>query len=264
MIGYGPSLVVEILQKYLTSLPTEIAISELEKHKDKLDQYHRHVFLSTVYAQSGFCVFSAIDTEKRQIIGVSITDPFEKNLMIYNSTFEFEVLQKIYRELFNTKVEFLKSGITRLPFQHKVLAVFGDGDFLQKEMLKEKIYGVENLSFCQKINQQHFEKLRRLNEKKIDFAMIYPLDEYIVCILTMPEYMNKDHASLLSEISRIYRKKYGAAYQGNVDKIKKLSSVLSAFVVSYEDFLKGFDVEKSCLELCEKIKKAYKYVIDLA
>ncbi len=264
MIEYGPILAVQILKKYINLLPVEVGVAELEKYREKLDQYHRHIFLSTVYVQNGFCVFSAVDTEKRKIMGICISDPFEKNLAIYSSSVDCEVLQKAHSELFGKKAEFCKSGITRLPFQYRVLAVVGDEDFLSKEMLKEKIYGLENLSFCQKIDQEHFEKLCRLNEKKVDFAVIYPLDEYIVCILTMPEYVDKDHVSLLSEISRIYRKKYGAPYQGNVGKIKKLTSVLSAFVVSYEDFLKGFDIEKNCLELCQKIKKAYRCVIDLA
>jgi len=263
VIGYGPVSTVEILRKYTDLLPTEGAIAELEKHREKLDQYHRHVFLSTAFKQSGFCVFSAIDTTGRRIVGISISDPFEKNLAIYSSSVQVDVLQKIYGELFGGRAESFKSGITRLPFQYKVLSAVGDDDFLQREILKEKVYGVQNLSFCEKIDQSDFEKLHKLNEKKIDFAVVYLLDEYIVCILTMPENLDRDHAPLLSEISRIYRKRYGAPYQGNVGKIKKLSSVLSTFVVSYEDFLNGYDIEKNCLELCGKVRKAYKFVISL-
>lgn len=264
MIRYGPTLVVQTLESYLSLLPIRVSIEELEKYKEKLDQYHRHVFLSAAYCEGNFCVFSAIDTAGRKLIGVSICDPFEKNLAIYNSSVEYDFFHKIYSDLFGKKVEVFKSGITRLPFQYKVLAVVGDDDFLQKEILKEKVYGAQNLTFSQKIDQKHFDKLCSLNEKRVDFAVIYPLDEYIVCILTMPDDIDKNHAPLLSEISRIYKQRYGATYQGNVEKIKKFSSVLSTFVFSYEDFLKDIDVEKSCLELCQKIRKAYKHVIDLA
>lgn len=264
MIGYGPTLVVQQLKESLDRLPVQASVSELERYKEKLDQYHRHIFLSTAFSKDSFCVFSAIDTAGRRVVGLSISDPFEKNLVIYSSPIEHDVLNTVYKNVFGKGVQFFKSGIVRLPFQYKVIAVVGDDDFVQREILKEKVYGIQNLSFSQSIDQEYFDKLCRLNQKKVDFAVIYPLDEYIVCILTMPEHIDKDYAPLLSEISRIYKRKYGPAYQGNVERIKRLNSVLSAFVVSYENFLKGFDIEKNCLELCQKIKKAYKCVIDLS
>lgn len=264
MIGYGPTLVVQELEKCLNHLPVQASVKELEKYKEKLDQYHRHVFLSAVFSKDGFFIFSAIDTAGRRVVGLSIADPFEKNLAIYSSSVEHDVLRNVYKNLFDKEAPFCKSGIVRLPIHYKALAIVGDEDFLQKEILKEKVYGLQNLSFSQNIDQEHFDKLCRLNQKKIDFAVVYPMDEYILCVLTMPEYIDKDYAPLLSEISRIYKKKYGSPYQGNVEKIKRLNSVLGAFVVPYEVFLKGFDVEKNCLELCQKIKKAHRCVIDLS
>ncbi|MEJ5228714.1 MAG: DUF4895 domain-containing protein [Pseudothermotoga sp.] len=263
MKAIGPDQIVEILKENIEKLPAERAVFELEKYRERLDQYQRHIFLSVVSSEENFSLFSMIDTEGRYALGLSIVDPFEKNLMIYSSTLDCDLLEKLYKNLFGVEPDSVKSGIIRLPFQSKVLTIVGVEELLHREILKEKVYGTENLSFAARIDQETFERLRVLNGKRIDFCTVHLLNDHIVCVLTMPEEFNPDHAPLLAEISRIYRKRYGVPYQGNVGKLKRFSSILTAFLISYESFLNGHDVEQSCTELCTKVRKAYKCIIDL-
>jgi hypothetical protein len=258
--GLGP---FEKLVRCYENLQTEPAFEQLEFYKEKLDQYHKHVLLSTVGAENNFYVFSFVDSSKRRVVGVSIANPFEKNLFIYNSDLEPSCLKEVYFELFEKAPQFMRSGIIRLPFQSRVLSVVGDDDLLEKEILKEKVYGSENLSFAKKIDQRIFDRFCELNAKEIDFARIYFLSDYAVCILVLPDDIDTQYAPLLSEISRIYRKRYGAVYQGNFGKFKRFSSILTAFVIEYNEILKGRDVEKDCLELCEKIRSAYRCIMNL-
>ncbi len=263
MKAIGPDHIIKTLKENIKELSVEEAVFELEGYRERLDQYQRHVFLSVASSQENFSLFSIIDTEGRYALGLSIVDPFEKNLMIYSSTVDCELLEKLYQHLFSVKPDFVKSGIIRLPFQSKVLAVVGVEELLHREILKEKVYGTENFSFAERIDQEDFENLRTLNGKKIDFCTVHLLNDHIVCVLTLPEEFNPDHAPLLAEISRMYRKRYGVPYQGNVGKLKRSSSILTAFLVSYESFLNGYDVEQSCAELCIRVRKAYKCIIDL-
>ncbi len=263
MTSFGPENLTKLLSSYLSKIEVSESLAFLNNHKEKLDQYHRHVFLSSVWKENEFAVFSMVDTSGRRVLGISLTNPFEKNLSLYNAPLHDSLLTEIFVKLFEIQPQFSKAAVVRLPFQSRVLAVVGETDFLEKEILKEKVHGFCNFLFAQKITPEVYAKFRYWNGKKVDFAEIHLLNDFVACVLSSPKGIDQDHIPLLSEIARIYRPKYGNAYQGNVGKFGN-HPILTVFAVDYEQLLKEMDLEKRCSEFCRKILQAYELVIKLA
>ncbi len=260
MIAFGAQGVLRILSEYLPSVDTSQSLQFLKGHSEKLDQFHRHVVLSAAWKENTFCVFSLVDTSGRKSLGLCLTNPFEKNLSLFTCPKTDPVVQEAFVKLFNTKPEFLKSAIVRLPFQNKVLAVVGERDFLEKEILKEKVLSLSNFLFAQRITDEIYSKLHSWNGSKVKFAEMHLLDDFAACVLRIPDNVDADHVSLLSEIARVYRPKYGDPYQGNMVRFKDLP-ILTIFSVDYDSLLTTMDLDKRCQEFCEKILRAYQCVI---
>lgn len=233
-----------------------------QKHKERLDQFHRHAVLSAVWKENHFSVFSLIDIYGRKILGISLSNPFEKNLSLYSTSNVDFLLSEIFSKLFDQQPQFQKSAVIKLPFQSKAIAVVGEDEFLEKEIFKEKIHSLSFFTFASKINEELYEKFRRWNGKKVDFAQIHLFDDFATCVITIPKSAPLDHASLLAEIARVYRPMYGQAYQGNVKRFGN-SPILTIFTVDYNQLLEGLDLEAKCSQMCSKILKAYDCVISL-
>jgi len=259
MIYIGADSIKEKLKK-LSDLDVLSCLSELKKHKDKLDEYYRHIHLTAISAERSLSLFLCVDTKGRKIFGLSIQNPLERNSPIYVSKVRVPGLNEVCEKLLG-EGGIQKGGIVRLPLDVRCLAVAGDDDFLRKEIFKEKVYGVTRLSFAEQVDDRLFDKLVRIHGASFDFAKTYLTNDYILCVLFPPHDINKEHFVLLAEIAGLVRNEMGLSIPTSVKPMMGHKKVLSSFAVSYEEVIDGLNVQKICQMFCDKVRRGYKSVI---
>lgn len=259
-MSLGPRHVVDKLCKVFERFETNQLLSQMEELKERLDQYHRHVVLVSVGGINNFYLFGAVDHFGRKLVGLSIANPFERNLPIYLLQSQLD-LSDIYKELLSVQQQFQRCGIVKLPLNFKALCVVGDEDFLGKEIFKEKVYGERRLSFAEIVDELVYDKLKTLNGSTIDLVGIHLLDEGILCLVKVPNDIEKSHISLLAEIAQVLKGKYASTCEAKYQSVASASPILTSLCFRYEQFFKGFDVENFCRDFSSKLMKAYKCVL---
>lgn len=259
-MSLGPKSVVAKLCKVFERFETNQLLSQMEELKERLDQYHRHVVLVSVGDTNNFYLFGAVDHLGRKLVGLSIANPFERNLPIYLLQSQLD-LSDTYRELLGVQPQFQRCGIVKLPLNFKALCVAGDEDFLGKELFKEKVYGERRLSFAEIVDELVYDKLKILNGSTIDLVGIRLLDEGILCLIKVPNDVEKSHISLLAEIAQVLKGKYASTCEAKYQSIASASPILTSLCFGYEQFFKGFDVESFCYDFSSKLKRAYECVL---
>jgi len=259
MIYIGADSIKEKLKK-LSDLDVLNSVLELRKHKDKLDEYHRHAHLTAVSTEKSLSLFLCVDTKGRKIFGLSIQNPLERNSPIYVSKVRIPGLNEMCEKLL-AEGGSQKGGIVRLPIDVRCLAVAGDDDFLRKEIFKEKVYGVARLSFAEKVDDKLFDELVRIHGASFDFAKTYLTNDYILCILFPPHDIDKEHFVLLAEIAGLVRNEMGLSIPASVKPVMGHKKVLSSFAVPYEDVIDGLNVQEICRTFCDKVRRGYRSLI---
>ncbi|KAF2957988.1 hypothetical protein AS159_06265 [Thermotoga sp. Ku-13t] len=260
MVSVGPASVANELKRVLERFEVSDFLVQMEAFREKLDQYHRHVVLFSAGRSENFHLFVAVDHLGRRAVGLSIVNPFEKNLPIYSLKSRVEV-EDVYERLFSVGPTFHRCGIVRLPFGFKMICGVGDEDFLGKEIFKEKIYGERKLSFAELVDESIYGQLLSLNNSSIDLMTVRLLDEGILCLLRAPEDVDRSHVPLLAEIAQLLKSKYRFACKAKYQSINFTSPVLASVCIEYERLFSGFDVKSFCHELSKKLMEAYWCVI---
>ncbi|MCS7174225.1 DUF4895 domain-containing protein [Pseudothermotoga sp.] len=259
-MNFGPKSITNKLSKALEKIEVSKLLSQMENLKEKLDQYHKHVVLASVGEVHGFYLFGAVDHLGRKLAGLSISNPFERNLPIYVLQQQVSFAE-IYEELFGIQPQFHRCGIVKLPLNFKAICVVGDEDFLGKEIFKEKVYGEKKLSFAEIIDELIYNKLKALNSSTIGLIKIRLLDEGILCLVEVPKDIDRSHVPLLAEIAHILKGRYTFTCRTKYQSIVSAAPVLTSLCIDYEHFLRGFDVGAFCQEFSNKLMKAYECVL---
>uniref|UniRef100_A0A832MNR1 DUF4895 domain-containing protein n=1 Tax=Pseudothermotoga hypogea TaxID=57487 RepID=A0A832MNR1_9THEM len=260
MVSLGSSEVVDHLRRVLERIDANQLLSHMEVFKEKLDQYHRHALLFCTGNPDNFHLFVAVDHLARRMVGVSIVNPFEKNLPIYSLQLTVPI-DDVYEKLFSVQSNYHKCGIVRLPFNFKMISGLGDEDFLAKEIFKEKVYGERKLSFAELINDSIYKQLVSLNNSSIDLMTIRLLDEGILCLLRAPNEVERSRVPLLAEIAQILKSRYRFACEAKFKSITSTSPILTSVCIEYDKFFSGFDVQTFCHEFSRKLMQAYECVV---
>ncbi|RKX48513.1 MAG: hypothetical protein DRP25_07355, partial [Thermotoga sp.] len=101
----GPDDVGTILAKYVDRIDSKKSLNVLKGLEDKLDTYHRHVFLERVLPESSLPVSLMVNAKGRIIIFISLSDPFKVSSAIYRSEgFHLNVLKEVVEDLFKETV----------------------------------------------------------------------------------------------------------------------------------------------------------------
>jgi len=260
LVNLGPSEVLNQLKNVFERIDAKEFLSHMEAFKEKLDQYHRHVVLLSTGNPDNFHLFVAVDHLGRRTVGVSIVNPFEKNLPIYSLQLRVK-LDDVYEKIFSIQPNFHKCGIVRLPLNFKMVCGLGDEDFLAKEIFKEKVYGERKLSFAEFVNDSIYKRLVSLNNSSIDLVTIRLLDEGILCLFKAPNEVDRSHVPLLAEMAQLLKSKYKFACEAKYKSITSTSPILTSLCIEYDKFLAGFDVQAFCHEFSRKLIQAYECVV---
>jgi len=259
-VSLGPKSVADKLHKIFERFETNQLLSQMEGLREKLDQYHRHVILVSVGDINNFYLFGAVDHFGRKLVGLSIANPFERNSPIYVLKSQLDLVST-YEELLGVRAQFQRCGIVRLPLNFKALCVVGDEDFLGKEIFKEKVYGERRLSFSEIIDEAVYNKLKTLNGSMVDLVKVQLLDEGILCLVKVPNGVEKSHISLLAEIAQVLKGRYASTCEAKYQSVASASPVLTSLCFGYEQFFKGFDVENFCRDFSNKLMRAYECIL---
>lgn len=259
-MSFGPRSIVDKLCKIFERIETNQLLSQMEKLKERLDQYHRHVVLVSVGDIDNFYLFGAVDHFGRKLVGLSIANPFERNLPIYVLQIQLDLVS-IYGELLGARAQFQRCGIVKLPLNFKALCVVGDEDFLGKEIFKEKVYGERRLSFAEIVDEPVYNKLKTLNGSTIDLVKVQMLDEGILCLVKVPGGIDESHVPLLAEIAQVLKGRYPSTCEAKYRSIVSASPVLTSLCFEYDQFLRGFDVESFCREFSSKLMRTYECIL---
>lgn len=262
MVSFGPERVVNQLKRVVERPNVQEFLSNMERFKEKLDQYHRHVVLFSTGNLDSFHLFVAVDHLGRKTIGVSIVNPFEKNLAIYTLPLRVQ-MDDVYEEMFNVQPGVHRCGIVKLPLNFKMVCGLGDEDFLGKEIFKERVYGERKLSFAELVDSSTYERLVSLNNATVDLVTIRLLDEGILCLARAPSDADKTHVPLLAEIAQLLKSRYKFSCEVRYKNIVASSPILTSVCIDYEKFLSGFDVQDFCREFSKKLKQAYECILRL-
>ncbi|HBT40041.1 MAG: Uncharacterized protein XD58_0293 [Thermotoga sp. 50_1627] len=260
MVSLGSSEVVDQLRPVFERIDANQLLSHMEVFREKLDQYHRHALLFCTGNPDSFHLFVAVDHLGRRMVGVSIVNPFEKNLPIYSLQLKVPI-DDVYEKLFSVQSNHHKCGIVRLPLNFKMISGLGDEDFLAKEIFKEKIYGERKLSFAELINDSIYKKLLSLNNSSVDLITVRLLDEGILCLLRAPNEVERSHVPLLAEMAQIIKSRYRFTCEARYKNISSTSPILTSVCIEYDKFFSSFDVQAFCREFSRKLMQAYECVI---
>ena len=205
MVYYGPEKLKKICE---VSLPKKGFLLEfLHSYKDKLDVFHKHLILVSVYSPNNFVVVVGANPDGKVIYGVTISNPFEKTPSLYKiKDFYDEELANLYDVIFSSsKIPKMQAGILRFPIQTHFLAVGGDKSLVSKEMFNEEVSGKTWLNFAKKIDDKLYNKIKELSNGQIDFLKSFITDDGIYFVgISSGRYRN-----LYAEFFSILRNKYG-------------------------------------------------------
>lgn len=205
MVYYGPEKLKKISE---ISLPKkEFLLEFLHSYKDKLDVFHKHLILVSVYSPNNFVLVVGVNPNGKIIYGITISNPFEKTPSLYMlKDFYDEGLANFYDVvLSNSRIPKMQAGILRFPIQTHFLAIGGDKSFVSKEMFNEEVTGKTWLNFAKKIDDKIYDKIIKLSNGQIDFLKSFITDDGIYFVgINDGKFRN-----LYAEFFSILRKKYG-------------------------------------------------------
>lgn len=256
----GPDNLGKILAKYMEKIDPQKPLNVLKDLKNKLDTYHRHVFLERVLTESSLPLSLMVNVKGKALFFISLSDPFKVSPVIYRSKgFYLKVLEEVVEDLFKETLRDHSAGIFRLPIRTKFLSVFGDDEWIKKELLKESIKGEEFLGYARKISNDSFQKIINLLKHKHPSYDVIIDDNGVHVFLKKPDWVGEE-VSLVHEMAVFLRKRYG------FPKTKFSGIPFKTFLsmsFSLEDFLKEEDFSGKIERFLDKLKKVYEYFVSL-
>lgn len=205
MVYYGPEKLKKISE---ISLPQkEYLLEFLHSYKDKLDVFHKHLILISIYNQDNFALVIGSNPEGKIIYGVTLANPFERTTSLYKiKDFYDEALANFYDVIFkSSKIPKIQAGILKFPIQTHFLAVGGDKSLVSKEMFNEEVTGKTWLNFAKKVDDELFEKINTLSNGQIDFLKSFVTDDGVYFVgIGSGKFRN-----LYAEFFSVLRNKYG-------------------------------------------------------
>ncbi|RKX39009.1 MAG: hypothetical protein DRP23_05705, partial [Thermotogae bacterium] len=205
----GPDDVGTILAKYVDRIDSKKSLNVLKGLEDKLDTYHRHVFLERVLPESSLPVSLMVNAKGRIIIFISLSDPFKVSSAIYRSEgFHLNVLKEVVEDLFKETVTAHDAGIFRLPIKTRFLSIFGDDEWIKKELLRECVKSEEYFGYAKKVSSDDFKKILDILKHKNPSYDVLIDDDGVHVFLKKPEWVGEE-TSLVHEMAVFLRRKYG-------------------------------------------------------
>ncbi len=218
----GPEFLTKKLEKVRSALSSLVGTSVefINTHRERIEVFHRsaviHVF------SCGFPVVFCVNSEGQTIAGVVLSDPFTKAPSAYRMKLDSSKILEDFEKTFGESPSSFRSGIFDFPPKTRFIAVDGQDEWLEKELLLEEVKGKKLLSFAKEVDKKSYRKLEQLNGGKIS-EMTYSKvdDEGVHLAVLMPEGFNPSHAPLLSEMAKIIREKMNLS----PSKLSKLPSL---------------------------------------
>ncbi|SHH29561.1 DUF4895 domain-containing protein [Thermosipho atlanticus] len=204
MVYYGPEKLKKICE---IDLPDEEYLIEfLYNYKEKLDVFHKHLILISIYLQNNFTLVVGSNPENKVIYGVTISNPFERTPSLYKiKDYYNEELANFYNTIFeSSKIPKVQAGILRFPIQTHFLAVGGDKTLVSKEMFNEEVTGKPWLNFAKKVDNKMYEKIIELSNGHIDFLRSFVTDDGVYFV----GLNDGDFRNLYAEFFSFLRNKY--------------------------------------------------------
>ena len=245
------------MKEDLASLLKDFTLANpLKEYEEKLDNVHLHVFVLRIKKHRFPALFLMINASDRKLLNLSVEDPFDREPCIYRISMGIpDTLLSFYRRLFG-EVDSVSSGIFRMPLRVKVLRSAGDKTWLRKIFLQERVKGEEFFLFQERISNGNLQKLFDLLNSGLKLIL---KNEGIDVFLDLPEWVERDHVSLLHEIGVLLRKKENIQPAQNPEERTFLS-----LRIGYDRFFEeDFDLKSFVESFLDRLKKIYEATISM-
>ncbi|HDG61685.1 MAG: hypothetical protein B5M49_02040 [Thermotoga sp. 4484_232] len=254
----GPDDVGTILAKYVDRIDSKKSLNVLKGLEDKLDTYHRHVFLERVLPESSLPVSLMVNAKGRIIIFISLSDPFKVSSAIYRSEgFHLNVLKEVVEDLFKETVTAHDAGIFRLPIKTRFLSIFGDDEWIKKELLRECVKSEEYFGYAKKVSSDDFKKILDILKHKNPSYDVLIDDDGVHVFLKKPEWVGEE-TSLVHEMAVFLRRKYGFP-QTRFSGVPFKAFLSMSF--NLEEVLKEEDFSNRIESFLRKLRGAYEHFV---
>ena len=254
----GPDDVGTILAKYVDRIDSKKSLNVLKGLEDKLDTYHRHVFLERVLPESSLPVSLMVNAKGRIIIFISLSDPFKVSSAIYRSEgFHLNVLKEVVEDLFKETVTAHDAGIFRLPIKTRFLSIFGDDEWIKKELLRECVKSEEYFGYAKKVSSDDFKKILDILKHKNPSYDVLIDDDGVHVFLKKPEWAGEE-TSLVHEMAVFLRRKYGFP-QTRFSGVPFKAFLSMSF--NLEEVLKEEDFSNRIESFLRKLRGAYEHFV---
>ena len=254
----GPDDVGTILAKYVDRIDSKKSLNVLKGLEDKLDTYHRHVFLERVLPESSLPVSLMVNAKGRIIIFISLSDPFKVSSAIYRSEgFHLNVLKEVVEDLFKEAVTAHDAGIFRLPIKTRFLSIFGDDEWIKKELLRECVKSEEYFGYAKKVSSDDFKKILGILKHKNPSYDVLIDDDGVHVFLKKPEWVGEE-TSLVHEMAVFLRRKYGFP-QTRFSGVPFKAFLSMSF--NLEEVLKEEDFSNRIESFLRKLRGAYEHFV---
>ncbi|ACB10180.1 MULTISPECIES: DUF4895 domain-containing protein [Thermotoga] len=228
----------------------------LKDYESKLDNVHLHTFVLRIKRHRFPSLFLMVDTSDRRLLNLSVEDPFDREPCIYKVEADVpESMVAFYTKLFE-RVDSVSAGIFRMPLKVKVLRSAGNESWLQKIFLQEKVKNMEFFLFQNRVSDENLEKMMKLLKSRLKIVL---RNEGIDVFLETPEWVDKEHISLLHEMGVVLRKKKGIQPAQN-----PMEQAFLTLRVGYDQFFEeDFDMEYFAKDFMEKLKRMYEVLVSM-
>jgi len=254
----GPDDVGTILAKYVDRIDPKKPLNVLEDLEDKLDTYHRHVFLERVLPESSFPISLMVNVKGRIILFISLSDPFRVSSAIYRSKgYHLNMLEEIVEDLYKETATAHDAGIFRLPIKTRFLSIFGDSEWIKKELLRESIKGEEYFGYAKKVSSDDFKKILGILKHKNPSYDVLIDDDGVHVFLKKPEWVGEE-TSLVHEMAVFLRRKYGFP-QTRFSGVPFKAFLSMSF--NLEEVLKEENLSDRIESFLKKLKGAYEHFV---
>ena len=254
----GPDDVGTILAKYVDRIDSKKSLNVLKGLEDKLDTYHGHVFLERVLPESSLPVSLMVNAKGRIIIFISLSDPFKVSSAIYRSEgFHLNVLKEVVEDLFKETVTAHDAGIFRLPIKTRFLSIFGDDEWIKKELLRECVKSEEYFGYAKKVSSDDFKKILDILKHKNPSYDVLIDDDGVHVFLKKPEWVGEE-TSLVHEMAVFLRRKYGFP-QTRFSGVPFKAFLSMSF--NLEEVLKEEDFSNRIESFLRKLRGAYEHFV---
>ncbi|MCD6266861.1 MAG: DUF4895 domain-containing protein, partial [Thermotogaceae bacterium] len=222
------------------------------------DTYHRHVFLERVLPESSLPVSLMVNAKGRIIIFISLSDPFKVSSAIYRSEgFHLNVLKEVVEDLFKEAVTAHDAGIFRLPIKTRFLSIFGDDEWIKKELLRECVKSEEYFGYAKKVSSDDFKKILDILKHKNPSYDVLIDDDGVHVFLKKPEWVGEE-TSLVHEMAVFLRRKYGFP-QTRFSGVPFKAFLSMSF--NLEEVLKEEDFSNRIESFLRKLRGAYEHFV---